>query len=247
MDTRLRLLQELIRNLAGKNTEIIAELLIDKKDVNEFKLAEKLKLTINQTRNILYKLYAQNIIFFIRKKDKSKGWYVYYYTLNTRKAFEKLIHLKKKEIEILQNQLNSRETKAFFSCPRGCLELNEETALHQNFLCPECEQLLQLTPNEKLIADIKEKIGRIEKEIAVAQAELDIIVAKEEKQKEKKAKRKGRKIKKKAEKKVKGKTKAKAKKKIKKNTKKTVKKTKKAKKAKFKKKKTLKKAKGKKK
>jgi len=242
MDTRLRLLQELIRNLAGKNTEIIAELLIDKKDVNEFKLAEKLKLTINQTRNILYKLYAQNIIFFIRKKDKTKGWYVYYYTLNTKKAFEKLIHLKKKEIELLQHQLNSRETKSFFSCPRGCLELNEETALHQNFLCPECEQLLQLTPNEKLIAEIKEKIGRIEKEIAVAQQELDIIVAKEEKQKEKKAKRKVKKAKKKKViKKPKAGVKTKVKKKAKTKAKKKAKKPKKAKKAKFKKKKTLKK------
>jgi len=49
-------LEEIVENIAGSQAREIVKLLEGKKDVNEFLIAKKLKLTINQTRNILYKL-----------------------------------------------------------------------------------------------------------------------------------------------------------------------------------------------
>ena len=47
--------------------------IISNKHVNEFIIAKKLDLTINQTRNVLYKLADEGLVSSIRKKDKKKG------------------------------------------------------------------------------------------------------------------------------------------------------------------------------
>jgi len=70
------LLKEVVAIVAGKQAEEIADILDSKKHVNEFLIAKKLGITINQTRNILYKLSDFGLVSFIRKKDKRKGWYI---------------------------------------------------------------------------------------------------------------------------------------------------------------------------
>ena len=50
----------------------IVDLLYGKANVNEFLIAKKLNVTINQARNILYKLGDEGLVSFIRKKDKKK-------------------------------------------------------------------------------------------------------------------------------------------------------------------------------
>jgi len=110
----IRLLKDLAVQVAGKNTEAIIDILKGEKPINEFRIADKLKLTINQARNILYKLYNQNIVSFIRKKDEKKGWYIYSWSLNLPKALERLKIIKEKEINILHHSLISRENKRFY-------------------------------------------------------------------------------------------------------------------------------------
>ena len=55
---QVKLLHDLVEELAGVDTGRIVGILFDKKDVNEFLIAKKMELTINQVRNILYKLSA---------------------------------------------------------------------------------------------------------------------------------------------------------------------------------------------
>ena len=50
------------KRIAGKPGEDVIELLFDKDNFNEFKIAEKLKKNINEIRNILYKLSSFNVI-----------------------------------------------------------------------------------------------------------------------------------------------------------------------------------------
>ena len=51
---QVKLLHDLVEELAGVDTGRIVEILFGKKDVNEFLIAKKMELTINQVRNILY-------------------------------------------------------------------------------------------------------------------------------------------------------------------------------------------------
>jgi transcription factor E len=203
---QIELLKELVRHVAGKNSDIIVDILKDKKDINEFKIAEKLKLTINQTRNILYKLFANEIVSFTRKKDKRKGWYIYFWTLNVPKALQRFIIVKKKEINEMKHLIASYEHKHFYVCQGCSIEMNEENAMHHSFTCPECGKLLQLETHEKKIQELKTRIENFDKELKVAEAEYSRLTQEQIKDYEKKKIRK-----KKADKKERQKKKEKAK------------------------------------
>ena len=239
----LRLLKELVVQVAGKNTEALIDILKGEKPVNEFRISEKLKLTVNQTRNILYKLYNQNIVFFIRKKDEKKGWYIYSWYLNVPKALERLKLMKEKEIDSLRHLLISRENKRFYKCPNECMEYNEETAMLHQFTCTECGSVLQLESTEELTKELKEKIEKAKKEIAEISEELskiDVVrltgiekerlkklAQRKRKRKAKSAKKRKQKAKDEARAKRKAKAKGAKRKKIKKKAKKKIKKSKK--------------------
>ena len=253
-DKRLfSLIKELFRIVAGPNSEAIVLILFQKKRVNEFKIANKLGITINQTRNLLYKLSNFNIISSTRKKDKRKGWYTYFWTIDNIKALNVLKAIKTKEIQSLHQLLKSREMKNFYVCPTDNIEMSEETAMHHNFLCLECGRLLEPVPKEKKIKEITTKIAQIKKELNVIREELIRItpkpklekVKKKAKKKRKKIKKEKGKIKKKPKEKVMKKVMKKKikKKKVKKKTKKAKKKGKKKAKKKVKKSKKVKKVK----
>ena len=192
----LKLLKDLVIRVAGKTTDTVIDILKDEKPVNEFKIADKLKLTINQARNILYKLYNQNIVSFARKKDEKKGWYIYSWFLNVPKALERLKALKEKELNNLEHQLHSRENKRFYVCPNECVEFNEESAMLHQFTCPECGTIMQLALTEQLAKDLKDKIEKSKKEIEDISLELkkidDIRLVRVEKERIAKRKKKSR-------------------------------------------------------
>ena len=79
-------LQEVSNDIAGKQAEEMVPLLFNKKHVNEFIIAKKLNITVNQVRNLLYKLSDHGIVSYIRKKDKRKGWYTYFWRIEPLKS-----------------------------------------------------------------------------------------------------------------------------------------------------------------
>lgn len=180
-----QLVKELVKKIAGKNSEAFASLLYEKKNVNEFKLASSLKMTINQVRNVLYKLLEHNILSFTRKKDKKKGWYTYYWTLETAKALEALKKFKLQEIKALEQLRHSRQIKQYYVCPNECLEMTTETAMLHDFLCPECGTLLQLSNEDKKIKEINSEIENLKKQLET----IDTFLKKFEKKPEEKVKK----------------------------------------------------------
>ncbi|MEM2090002.1 MAG: hypothetical protein QXL88_02860 [Candidatus Pacearchaeota archaeon] len=189
------LVKELLKKVAGKNSEVFATLLYEKKNVNEFKLAEALKMTINQVRNILYKMLEHNILSFTRKKDKKKGWYTYYWTLETQKALEALKKFKIQEIKQLEQLIHNRQIKKYYVCPNECLEMTTETAMLHDFACPECGTLLQPSDEDKKIKEMTSKIEILKKEIETIEGflkrapEAEKVKAKIERKKERKRKK----------------------------------------------------------
>lgn len=178
---QIKLLHNLVEEMAGENTGRIVDILFGKRDVNEFLIAKKMELTINQVRNILYKLSADGLVSFVRKKDKRKGWYIYYWTLKTEKCMEKLELSLVKKIDDLISDLRSRETKRFYVCKSCAIEVSEEKALDNGFSCEECAEVYELSDNSGPIRDTKAKITRTEKSLILIQNELKIIREKKEK------------------------------------------------------------------
>ena len=191
---KIKFLKSIVEHLTSFNAVPIVDLLVGKKDVNEFLIAKKLDLTINQTRNILYKLSDFGLVSFIRKKDKKKGWYIYFWTLNVVKSlglFEKKMRENLAQLEI---QLKNRKEKRYYVCKTCNIESSEEVALLNNFICSECEDVYSLSENSLIIR-------RFEREIFKLKKELDFIFKEREDEEEKLEKKRQKKIEK--EKKIK--------------------------------------------
>ena len=174
---KLTLVKDVASSVVGKNTAPIVEILFDKKNVNEFLIAKKLDLTINQIRNVLYKLSDEGLVSFIRKKDKKKGWYTYFWTFNSEKAFVLMKKIILKDIEILQVQLKSRESKRFYICKTCSIELTEESALLHNFTCSECGEIYEVNDNSKSIREINSSIDKLKRRLEEVESEIKIIDA----------------------------------------------------------------------
>ena len=186
---QIKLLKIVIEDLINKQSVEIIDLLAGKKNVNEFSIAKNLNLTINQTRNILYKLSDFGLVSFIRKKDKRKGWYIYFWTLNTHQALSLLDENLRKRLEQLKNQLKNREQGRHYICTTCTIEVSEETALLNDFVCPECEEVYELSDDLEIVEELQRKITKIGKEIQLVLAEKNI-------EEDKLGKEKARKIKK---------------------------------------------------
>ena len=171
----LDLLRDVSAIIGGKNAGAIVDLLINKKNINEFIIAKKLNLTINQTRNILYKLSDEGLVSSIRKKDKKKGWYTYFWTYNPDKAFLLLEKTLLKDIEQFEHQLKSREVKRFYICKTCNSELTEEHALLNEFTCPECGEVYELNDNKHSIQEIKNNINRLRKKLDEVTSQISLI------------------------------------------------------------------------
>ncbi len=194
-----KFLKEVVIIIVGKQAEPIAELLDSKKHVNEFLIAKKLNLTINQTRNILYKIADHGLVSSIRKKDKRKGWYTYFWKIENLKSLEFLQEMLSKKIENVNNQIKSKETKTFYACPECHVEYNEENALLHDFTCPECGAIFIKADNTKILKDLRKEEEKLKKELGMVKEEMnsekEIVEKKRVKdkdkfEKERKAKRK---------------------------------------------------------
>jgi len=185
---QIRFLKTVIEDLINKQSVEIIDLLAGKKDVNEFIIAKNLDLTINQTRNILYKLSDFGLVSFNRKKDKRKGWYIYFWTLNSFQTLGLLEGNLKKKLDILENNLKNRKDGRHYVCNTCSIEVSEETALLNEFACSECDEVYELSDDSEVINDLEKKITKIKKE-------MESVVGEREKEGEKLEKEKSKKIK----------------------------------------------------
>ena len=200
-------LSELIEEIIGKEVVKLIELLIGKENISELKLADKMKITVNQTRNMLYRLDSFNLVKFTRKKDKKKGWYIYYWTLDGKRALELLGNMYQEKLELLNKQIKREKEGEFFICEEDKIRFKLETALEYDFKCPECEEVLEKEDNTKRI----EKLEREKEEVKNKIEQSKTLEYKEPKKVKKKTKKKAakKKPKKKATKKKPTKRKAK--------------------------------------
>jgi transcription initiation factor TFIIE subunit alpha len=177
---QVELLKSIVSSFAGQSSEGIVDLLFNKKNVNEFLIAKNLELTINQTRNILYKLADEGLVSFIRKKDKKKGgWYTYFWTLNSGKSLLKFRDKLVVDIENLTNQLDSRKSKTFFYCKNCEIEYNEENALLHEYTCPECGEILEVRESGEIVSHLESELVKLKELLGQVNVEVEEVEKKE--------------------------------------------------------------------
>ena len=123
-------------------------------------------LKLNTVRKTLYKLYSGKLAQFRRIRDKSTGWFIYYWW-HEFDLFEEILMEKKRMVETkLRERLKFEENNYFFvckNCPDSTIKFNFDSAFELNFKCPNCSGPLEAQDNQEMIQFLKEKIVSIEK------------------------------------------------------------------------------------
>jgi transcription initiation factor TFIIE subunit alpha len=163
--------QDILVSILGEEGMPLIDALSGKENVSEFDLATKIKKDIKIVRRMLYMLYNYNLVAFTRKKDKQKGWYVYYWTLLPDSIRFNYIKRRKELLESLKGQLLTEEKELFFVCPENCVRLTFDQGMDFEFHCPECGELISQDNSEGRIRGIKKTIDQIEKELSSIEQE----------------------------------------------------------------------------
>jgi len=166
------LIKEAFVIVVGKQSGEIIDFLESKKYVNEFIIAKKMNITINQARNILYRLSDNGLVSSTRKKDKRKGWYTYFWKIENLKSLDFLKDVLVKKIEQINNQIKSRETKNFYFCERCNVEFNEENALLYDFTCNECGGLFSMKDNSKVLNEFNREVDKLKKKLRLVEDQI---------------------------------------------------------------------------
>ncbi len=165
MKVTSKIVEEIVSEVAGEDVWPLVKALRNKNNVSEFKLADSIRKEINLTRNMLYRLYDNNLVSFIRKKDKKKGWYIYYWTFNNKRIKDLVHDTKKRRYERLLERLGREKSTQFYACASKCMRLDFEQGHDFNFKCPECGLLLELEDNAQKIKVLQVEVGKLEKEL----------------------------------------------------------------------------------
>jgi transcription initiation factor TFIIE subunit alpha len=160
-----QLIKDVVSEVAGEDAVPIAMVLKNQINFSEFKVAEALKMEIKDIRKALYKLLEYNLVSFRRKKDKKKGWYIYYWTFNNSMLKYLYSDIRVKKLEKIRDRLIREESNNFFLCPNRCVRLDFDKASEFEYRCPECGTLLDMQDNSSTIKNLKEEIIRIEAEL----------------------------------------------------------------------------------
>ena len=160
-----KIIEEVVTEVAGEDVLPLIKKLKGKKNVSEFKLADSIKKEVNATRNMLYRLYDYSLVSFTRKKDKKKGWYIYYWTFDQKRIKYLVKDLKEKRLEKIKLRIDREKNGNFFVCPNKCMRLNFDQATEFEFKCPECGSLMSGEDNTEKIKGIETEIKTLTKEI----------------------------------------------------------------------------------
>lgn len=152
-----KLEEDVITEIAGADTLTVVDYLRDKEHVSEFIIAEDLKIEINLIRNMLYRLLNANLVSFYRKKDKQKGWYIYYWAFNANEIMHRFWELKKSKLDRLKTRLDREKGTIFYSY-KGVVRCDFEQATAFQFRCPETGEIMEQEDNSTIIKDLEKDI-----------------------------------------------------------------------------------------
>lgn len=156
---------EIVKEVVGEDSVKVVEFLKDKKNISDFKIAEKVKADIHEIRNILYRLYNYNLVSYYRKKDRQKGWYISYWTFNKKRIKDLIVQLHYSKMAKFTERLKVEEANRgnFYLCQNACVRVNFEKATDFEYKCPECGNMLNMQDNSKTIEFLQGKIQEMRK------------------------------------------------------------------------------------
>ena len=164
-------LLNMVEDVAGPEVrEVAIVLLTHKGELTDEIIAEELNIKLNQVRKALYRLHDLELADFRRIRDKTTGWFIFYWKLYPEKI-SSLVSTKQKNVLLrIQSRLGYEEGNMFFSClTPGCNRVTFQTAMEQDFICEVCEKRLESYDNARIISVLRRKVDQLEEILRIKQ------------------------------------------------------------------------------
>lgn len=156
--TNLEKMLDIIHEIVGEDAAQVVEFLYQNPGASEFDISENIGFAVSQIRSILYELKSKNLIDYDRRKDKEKGWYLYYWKVLPQNFETVYLNDKKKKLEQFKERLETEENSTYYICPNFCKRLSFEDSLDYNFTCPVCGSLMNEENKERKVEILKRNI-----------------------------------------------------------------------------------------
>ena len=155
-----------VQELAGEDAVQVVEVLSDNHEITDEQIVARTGIKLNNVRKLLYTLFEHNLVFYRRVRDRTAGWFKYYWSLN-RTNLDILVKMKKRAVlQKLKSRLDYEKSSMFFHCPNHPeIRLTFEEAMEVNFRCPQCDAQLQHYDNSKIIMVLEHKVHQLQKEL----------------------------------------------------------------------------------
>jgi len=155
----------LVSKIGDEGLILIQILFKANKYVSEFTLAERSAIYVNTVRSLMYKLYENKIVNYNRKREKTRGWYIYSWKFYPEKLVNHVIKSLKSKEKRLNNDLSGQSKDEYFYCKDCNVKLPFAEAMEYNFSCPNCFQQMNVTSPVKENKEIKKRITKLESKI----------------------------------------------------------------------------------
>jgi transcription initiation factor TFIIE subunit alpha len=149
---------DIVYEIVGDDAAQVVEYLYNNPGASEFDISENIGFAVSQIRSVLYELKAKNLIDYDRRKDKEKGWYLYYWRVLPHNFETVYMNEKKKKLELFEERLENEENSVYYICPNFCKRLSFEDSLENNFSCPVCGTLMNEENKTRKVEMLKRNI-----------------------------------------------------------------------------------------
>lgn len=149
---------KITEELVGEKAAQVVEYLYYHPGSSEFDVHGDLGFPISNIRSVLYQLKEKNLVDYDRKKDKIKGWYLYYWRVAVNNYEKVYVLEKKKKLQQFRERLEKEQNTTYYICPNFCKRFSFDEALEENFTCPVCHSLLSEENKERKIEMLQRNI-----------------------------------------------------------------------------------------
>ena len=169
MDMKKPSVEVMLEYLAVKMTPGLKKVLgyLKRGKVDENKIAETMKVRVNDVRKLIYKLSHKGYAVYTKEKSESRQWwYVYTWELDKHKIERDYITEKMREVNRVKAQL-ATEKKTEFRCSGCNRRFSYTEALDIGFICIECDGALAEIKRRMAAAKLERDVERLEKDIII--------------------------------------------------------------------------------
>jgi transcription factor E len=148
----------LSESMSQEHITIIKKLSEPKRDEE---LATELNVKETVVRTLLNDLHMKSLVEYERTKNKKTGWYTYTWRKRDDKIAEYIQMYIQTKIDGLNRDVDAEKNGSLFKC--SCSQVNLESAMESNFVCPQCDEPYKEYSNLKDTVEVETEIARLNK------------------------------------------------------------------------------------